>query len=206
MKNIWHKGTELPTIDEVGQENDLVVVLADEVFCGYYEFECGVFVPYYTEFNEHLHGEDCVCYTPADVIKWCKFSDLNKDIEQTPEIKVVKKIEPLQQYKHKEMVEVVDKLNEIIGIINEKLLGINKTNEAHPVRLSYYDPTKNPFEHLPILTSVHSDCCNKTREEKLEEALTEIQRRIRKVTMDTDPVVELMMIDSIVFQAIGEKE
>lgn len=117
MKNIWHKGTELPTIDKVGQENDLVVVLADEVFGGYYEFECGVFVPYYTESNEHLHGEDCVCYTPDEVIKWCKFSDLNKDIEQAPEIKVFKKIEPLQ-YKYKETVEVVDKLNEIIALLN----------------------------------------------------------------------------------------
>lgn len=117
MKNIWHKGTELPTIDEVGQENDLVVVLVDEVFGGYYEFESGVFVPYYTEFNEHLHGEDCVCYTPDDVIKWCKFSDLNKDIAQMEEIKVAKKIEPLL-HKYKETVEVVDKLNEIIALLN----------------------------------------------------------------------------------------
>lgn len=208
MKNIWHKGNELPTISEVGQDNALVVVLEDDVFGGYYDFECGVFVPYYTNFNGHLHELDSVCYVPAEVVKWCKFEDLKGEtetIEAAQHKSDSKTIAPLA-HKSSHNVEVVEKLNEVIGVINEKLLEPSKITDGRKVGLPYYDPTKNPFEHLPKLTSIHSGGCDKTREEKLEEALTEIQKRIRKVTMDTDPVVELMMIDSIVFQAIGEKK
>lgn len=169
MGNIWHKGNDLPTIKEAGQDDALVIVLQDDVFGGYYDFDCGVFVPYHTEFNEHLHGEDCVCYTPDEVVKWCKFEDLNNDIEQTPEIKVTKKIEPLQ-YKHPETIEVVDKLNEVIALLNS------------------------------------SDVKCENQDNKALKTLREVQNIIRKVNIDSDPVVTLMEIDALIFQAIGEKK